>query len=232
VGRPNDLYDPAMPEEPEIAAVVFDMDGVIVDTEHLWDEVREELTTEWGGRYTPEAQEAMMGMSSREWSRYLHETVGLREPPEAINAEVVRRMLARYEVELPVLPGALDAVRRLADAGLRLAVASSSNRELIDAVLRRLELTPLFETTVSSEEVARGKPAPDVYLEAAQRLVLAPSRCAAVEDSASGIRAARAAGMRVLAYPNRHYPPAADVLDSADVVLGSLDELRVGQPPL
>jgi HAD superfamily hydrolase (TIGR01509 family) len=208
-----------------ISAVVFDMDGVLVDTEHLWDEVREELTTEWGGRYTPEAQEAMMGMSSLEWSRYLHETVGLREAPERINQGVVRRMLARYDVELPVIPGAIEAVRRLDGAGYRLAVASSSNRELIDAVLRRLELAALFEVTVSSEEVERGKPAPDVYLEATRRLEVEPAECVAIEDSASGIRAARAAGMRVIAYPNRHYPPPAEVLASADVVLDSLGEL-------
>jgi len=208
-----------------ILAVVFDMDGVLVDTEHLWDEVREELTTEWGGRYTPEAQEAMMGMSSLEWSRYLHETVGLREPPETINAEVVRRMLARYEVDLPVVPGAVEAVRRLDEEGFRLAVASSSNRELIDAVLRRIELAALFEATVSSEEVGRGKPEPDVYVEAARRLAVAPERCAAIEDSASGIRAARAAGMRVVAYPNRHYPPPPAALALADQVLGSLSEL-------
>jgi len=214
-----------VPANGQILAVVFDMDGVLVDTEHLWDEVREELTTEWGGRYTPEAQEAMMGMSSTEWSRYLHETVGLRPRPEEINAEVVRRMLARYEAELPVVPGAPDAVRRLADGRLRLALASSSNRELIDAVLRRLELTALFAVTVSSEEVARGKPEPDVYLEAARRLGVPPERCAAVEDSASGIRAAHAAGMRVIAYPNRHYPPAAEVLELADVVLPGLEAL-------
>jgi HAD superfamily hydrolase (TIGR01509 family) len=215
-----------MPAEPGVVAVVFDMDGVLVDTEHLWDEVREELTTEWGGRYTPEAQEAMMGMSSHEWSRYLHETVGLREPPETINAEVVRRMLARYEVELPVVPGAVEAVRRLHGEGVRLAVASSSNRELIDTVLRRLGLAALFETTVSSEEVARGKPAPDVYLETARRLELDPARCAAVEDSASGIRAAHAAGMRVIAYPNRHYPPPEEVLALADGLVGDLGEIR------
>jgi HAD superfamily hydrolase (TIGR01509 family) len=211
-----------VPADHTIEAVVFDMDGVLVDTEHLWDEVREELTEEWGGRYTPEAQEAMMGMSSLEWSRYLHETVGLREPPGVINEEVVRRMLACYATDLPVVPGAVEAVRRLAAAGLRLALASSSNRELIDAVLDRLELTDLFEAAVSSEEVARGKPAPDVYLEAARRLGVDPARCTAIEDSASGIRAARAAGMRVIAYPNRHYPPADDVLALADVVIDSL----------
>jgi HAD superfamily hydrolase (TIGR01509 family) len=208
-----------------IEAVVFDMDGVLVDTEHLWDEVREELTEQWGGRYTPEAQQAMMGMSSHEWSRYLHEVVGLREPPETINAEVVQRMLSRYETDLPVVPGAVEAVHRLASAGYRLALASSSNRELIDAVLRELELTELFEVTVSSEEVARGKPAPDVYLEAARRLGVEPTRCAAVEDSASGIRAAHAAAMSVIAYPNRHYPPAADVLGLATTVLDTLEEL-------
>ena len=210
-----------------IEAVVFDMDGVLVDTEHLWDEVREALTEEWGGRYTQEAQEAMMGMSSPEWSRYLHEVVGLREPPEVINAEVVRRMLERYEMDLPVVPGAVEAVRRLAGEKYRLAVASSSNRELIDGVLRRLQLTSVFDVTVSSEEVARGKPAPDVYLETARRLGVPPGRCVAIEDSASGIRAAHSAGMRVIAYPNRHYPPAADVLALADVVIESLSGLAV-----
>lgn len=214
-----------MPAARQIEAVVFDMDGVLVDTEHLWDEVREELTGEWGGRYTPDAQRAMMGMSSREWSRYLHEVVGLREPPDVINGEVVRRMLARYEVDLPVVPGAADAVRRLAGAGLRLALASSSNRELIDTVLRELRLTELFGVTVSSEEVARGKPAPDVYVEAVARLGLDASRCAAVEDSASGIRAAHAAGLRVLAYPNRHYPPPPEALALADHVLEGLEAL-------
>jgi HAD superfamily hydrolase (TIGR01509 family) len=218
-------YDQPVSGAAQIVAVVFDMDGVLVDTEHLWDEVREELTGEWGGRYTPEAQQAMMGMSSHEWSRYLHDVVGLREPPDVINGEVVRRMLARYEVDLPVIPGAVEAVRRLASAGYHLAVASSSNRELIDTVLRRLELTALFENTVSSEEVARGKPAPDVYLEAARRLGVEPGRCAAVEDSATGIRAAHAAGMRVIAYPNRHYPPAADVLALADATVASVADV-------
>ena len=206
-------------------AVVFDMDGVLVDTEHLWDEVREELTDEWGGRYTPEAQQAMMGMSSHEWSRYLHDTVGLRAPPEVINAEVVTRMLARYEVDLPVVPGAVEAVRRLRDDGFALAVASSSNRELIDAVLGRLGLAPLFAATVSSEEVDRGKPAPDVYLEAARRLGVEPRRCVAVEDSASGIRAASSAGMRVFALPNRHFPPDAVALGLAAHVVEDMHEL-------
>ena len=214
-----------MPAARPIDAVVFDMDGVLVDTEHLWDEVREELTDEWGGRYTPEAQRAMMGMSSLEWSRHLHEVVGLREPPDVINAEVVRRMLARYELELPVVEGAVEAVRALHAAGYVLAVASSSNRELIDAVLRRLTLEAAFAVTVSSEEVERGKPAPDVYLEAARRLGVDPESCAAIEDSENGIRSASSAGMKVVAIPNRIFTPSAEALSQADAVLGSLDEL-------
>jgi len=208
-----------------VDAVVFDLDGVIVDSEHLWDEVRERLTTDWGGRYGPDAQGAMMGMSSTEWSRYMHVELGLDQSPEEINAEVVRRMLARYHAELPLVDGAVAAVQRLAGDGLRLAVASSANRPLIDAIVAEAGLAPLFEVTVSSEVVARGKPAPDVYLEAARQLGLRPGRCAAVEDSGNGLRAASAAGMYVLAYPNRLYPPGADALALADVVLGSLGEL-------
>lgn len=208
-----------------IDAVVFDLDGVIADTEHVWDEVREQLVADRGGRYDASAQRGMMGMSSPEWSRYMHDVLGVPGSPEEINAEVVRRMLRRYESDLPLVPGAVEAVTALAGDGVVLAVASSSNRPLIDTVLRVTGLASLFATTVSSEEVARGKPAPDVYLEAAHRLDVPPARCAAVEDSANGIRAAHAAGMRVLAYPNRHYPPGDDALALADVVLGSLAEL-------
>ena len=208
-----------------VEAVVFDLDGVIVDSEHVWDEVREELARERGGRWHDRAQADMMGMSSPEWSRYMQNVIGLADSPEAISDEVVRRMLARYEERLPLVDGAAAAVERLAGS-FRLAVASSANRPLIDAALTQSGLARHFETTVSSEEVARGKPAPDVFLEAARQLDVAPERCAAVEDSGNGIRAAHAAGMRVLAIPNTHYPPPADALDLADVVLTSLGELR------
>jgi HAD superfamily hydrolase (TIGR01509 family) len=210
-----------------IDAVVFDMDGVIVDSEQVWDDVRERLAKERGGRWHDHAQADMMGMSSPEWSRYMHEKIGLAESPQEINDEVVRRMLERYREELPLLDGAVEAVRRLA-RDFRLAVASSSNRPLIDAVLETAGVADAFDVTVSSEEVERGKPAPDVYLEAARRLGVEPARCAAVEDSSNGLRAAHAAGMRVLAVPNAHYPPAADALALADAVLSSPAELTAG----
>ena len=205
-------------------AVVFDLDGVLVDSDHIWHEVREGLARERGGRWTDHSEADMMGMSSTEWSQYLHDVVGLPQAPQELNDEVVRRMLARYEVELPLIGGAADAVQRLASS-FRLAVASSSNRELIDGVLAAAGLAEHFEVTVSSEEAARGKPSPDVYLEAARRLGLDPAACTAIEDSANGIRAAHAAGMRVIAIPNRRYPPAPDALGLADEVVGSVAEL-------
>jgi len=207
-----------------ITAVVLDMDGVLVDSEQLWDEVREQLARERGGRWHERAQADMMGMSSTEWSRYMHDVIGLAESPEEINEEVVRRLLAGYAESLPLLPGAVEAVERLAQRW-PLGLASSSNREVIDAVLEEAEIARYFRATVSSEEVEHGKPAPDVYLEAARRLGVAPSSCAAVEDSHNGIRSARAAGMRVIAIPNPRYPPSEDALALADVVLESLDEL-------
>jgi HAD superfamily hydrolase (TIGR01509 family) len=221
-----------------VVAVVFDLDGVLVDSDHIWHEVREGLARERGGLWTDRAEADMSGMSSTEWSRYLHEVVGLPEPPDELNAEVVRRMFARYESELPLIEGADDAVRRLA-ASFRLGVASSSNHELIEGVLDAAGLAEYFEVTVSSEEVARGKPSPDVYLEAARRLAVDPAECVAVEDSANGIRAAHAAGMQVVAIPNRRYPPPIDALTLADVVLDSLADLTLvrlhadaEQPPM
>lgn len=211
-----------------IDAVVFDLDGVIVDSEHVWDEVRQRLADERGGRWHEQASRDMMGMSSLEWSRYMHDVIGLAEPPEEINAEVVRRLVAVYHEELPLLDGAVEAVEALAGRW-PLGLASSSNRELIDLVLRVSGLERWFAATVSSEEVARGKPAPDVYLEAAHRLDVAAERCAAVEDSENGIRSAKAAGMRVVAIPNPRYPPAGDALAAADVVLPSVAALT---PPV
>jgi HAD superfamily hydrolase (TIGR01509 family) len=207
-----------------IDAVVFDLDGILIQTEELWNETRERLARERGGRYDAQAQRDMMGMSSPEWSRYMHERVGLPEPPAEIAAEVVGLMKASYRERLPLIPGAVEAVERLA-AQWPLGLASSSNRPLIDLVLELSGLDRLFRATVSSEEVERGKPAPDVYLEACRRLGVEPARAAAVEDSHAGIGAARAAGMRVIAIPNPSFPPGDEALAEADLVLESLAEL-------
>ena len=207
-----------------IEAVVFDLDGVLLDTEELWDEARRRLAEERGARWPDDAQRAMMGMSSPEWSRYMHEVIGLPEPPEQISAEVVRRLEALYRERLPLVPGALEAVRRIG-ARWPLGIASSSNRPLIDLFLELTGTRDLFRATVSSEEAERGKPAPDVYLEAAGRLGVDPASCAAIEDSENGIRSASAAGLRVAAIPNRVFPPSEEALSLAGGVLDSLDEL-------
>ena len=209
-----------------IEAVVFDLDGVLLASEEVWDAVRERYVVTHGGRYDDEVQRAMMGMSSPEWSRYLHAEAGVREEPEEINRDVVELMLEAYRRELPLLPGAREAVQRAAET-FPLALASSSNREIFEAVLELAGLADCFQVTVSSEEVAYGKPAPDVYLEAARRLGVAPESCCAVEDSHAGIRSAKSVGMRVVAIPNASYPPDEEALQLADTVVGSLDELTV-----
>jgi HAD superfamily hydrolase (TIGR01509 family) len=207
-----------------LEAVVFDLDGVLIETEEVWDAVREGYVREHGGRWPPQATTAMMGMSSPEWARYLAEELGVALDPEVIGREVLDRVTARYAESLPVVDGAAAAVREVAGRW-PLGLASSSNRPLIDLVLDRLGLTACFRVTVSSEEVARGKPAPDVYLAAAAGLGAAPAACAAVEDSSNGLLAAAAAGMRVLAVPNRRFPPAPEALRVAEAIVGALPEV-------
>jgi HAD superfamily hydrolase (TIGR01509 family) len=205
-------------------AVVFDLDGVLVDSEAVWDEARRQLVEETGGQWHPDATREMMGMSSIEWSRYMHERLDVPMAPEKISEAVVERIGALYRERLPLLAGAVEAVRSLAERW-PLAIASSSNRPVIDLVLELAGIDEAFAVTISSEEVGRGKPAPDVYLEAARRLEVPPDRCVAIEDSANGIRAADAAGMTVIAVPNREFPPDADSLRLAAKVLTSLEEL-------
>ena len=205
-------------------AVVFDLDGVLLDTEELWDEARRRFSEERGADWPEDAQRAMMGMSSPEWSRYMHDVVGVPDSPEKVSAEVVKRLEALYREELPLVPGSLEAVERIA-THWPLGIASSSNRPLIDLFLELTGTSDLFRATVSSEEVSRGKPAPDVYLEAARRLRVAPTSTTAIEDSENGIRSAAAAGMRVIAIPNRVFLPSEEALSLTQVVLSSLDEL-------
>ncbi len=204
--------------------MIFDLDGVLVDSEQVWDEVRERYAADVGGRYSAQATRDMMGMSSGEWSTYMAEELGLPGSPAEINRDVVERMLARYGEEPPLIPGAVDAVRSIA-ALWPTAIASSSNPELIDVVLRVSGLVEVVREAVSSQEVERGKPSPDVYLEAAKRLGVEPGACVAVEDSHNGIRSAAAAGMRVIAVPNPHFPPDEEALALADLTISSISEL-------
>jgi len=205
-------------------AVVLDLDGVLVDSEERWDEARRELVAERGGTWKEDATHDMLGMSSPEWSAYVRDELGVDLDAEAINAAVVERLLDGYRRELPLLPGAVGAVRALGERW-PLGLASSSNAPVIELVLSETGLDRVIRAWVSSEEVARGKPAPDVYLEAARRLDVAPARCAAVEDSSNGLRSAAAAGMAVVAVPMRAFPPAADALALADATVDGIAEV-------
>jgi HAD superfamily hydrolase (TIGR01509 family) len=205
-------------------AVVFDMDGVLMDSEQLWNQSKEELVRASGGHWREDAPRAMMGMSSREWSQYMHDELGVDEDVQEINRAVVRRMEELYHERLPLLPGAAQVVRSL-HRRWPLALASSANREIIDLALDIAGLSGEFSATVSSEEVERGKPAPDVYLEAARRLGVRPDRCVAIEDSSNGLRSAAAARMAVIAVPNEHYPPAQDALALAAACVHKLADI-------
>ena len=207
-------------------AVVFDLDGVLVDSEHAWADAKRDLVEETGGTWKDEAATTMLGMSSTEWSAYLHDDLGVPLDPEEISRRVADHMVERYRADLPLLPGAVDAVRRMA-GHWPLGLATSSNREVVEAFLELTGLSDAFATTISTEEVANGKPAPDVYLEATRRLGVTPAEAVAIEDSSNGIRAALAAGMPVIALPNADFPPDPDVLEQASLVLESLDGLTV-----
>jgi HAD superfamily hydrolase (TIGR01509 family) len=212
--------------ETSIQAVVFDLDGVLIDTEGVWEEVRRGYVAEAGREFLPDSQQRMMGMSTGEWSRHLSVDVGVGRTPEIVAREVLQRMAARYRDALPLIPGGVDAVRRLGER-YPLALASSSARVLIDQVLETAGLTGAFRATFSTEQVPLGKPSPDVYLAAVAALGLAPEVCAAVEDSSNGLRAASAAGLAVIAVPHGEYPPAPDALALADLVVERLDDLTV-----
>jgi HAD superfamily hydrolase (TIGR01509 family) len=207
-----------------IEAVVFDLDGVLVDSEPVWEQVRRQVVAEHGGHWAPDTQRRLMGMSTGEWARYLGEDLGVGLPPEQVAALVIDRMAARYTEHLPLMPGAVGAVRRLA-ARWPLGLASSSPPSLIETVLDAASLRSSFQTTMSTEQVSRGKPAPDIYLAVAGHLGRRPRRCAAVEDSTNGLRSAAAAGLHVIAIPHPRYPPDPAALEDAGAVLTSLAEL-------
>jgi HAD superfamily hydrolase (TIGR01509 family) len=205
-------------------AVIFDLDGVLVDSEQLWNNAKKEVVDTEGGHWRDDAPKSMIGMSAPEWSTYMHDELAVPLPPAEIDRMVVQRMEQLYKVKLPLLPGATEAVHALSQRW-PLALASSANREIIDLVLSVSGMSEAFAATVSSEEVERGKPAPDVYLEAARRLTVRPERCVAVEDSSNGLRSAAGAHMAVIAVPNPHYPPDSDALALAAAVVTAVADV-------
>jgi HAD superfamily hydrolase (TIGR01509 family) len=204
-----------------IQAVVFDLDGVLVDSEPVWEQVRRGLVAERGGHWAADAQRKIMGMSTPEWARYLSADLGVGLPPDQVATMVIDRMTARYRKHVPLMDGAVAAVHRMA-ARWPLAVASSAPATLIETVLKAVGLRSYFTVVMSTEQVAHGKPAPDIYLAVTAGLGCPPPDCAAVEDSSNGLRSAAAAGLRVIAIPQPEYPPDPDALARASLVLPNL----------
>ena len=209
-----------------IEAVALDLDGTLIESERRWEAARREVTEAGGGSWRDDAQPSMMGLSTPEWIAYLQRELGVELPAEEIRTRILERLEASYREQLPLVPGAADAVRRLAERW-PLAVASSSPRELIELAIELAGLGQCFAAVISAAEVARGKPAPDVYLRACELLGSEPSRTPAIEDSGPGVDSARAAGMPVVLIPGSGFPPPAEVLEGADLVLGSIEQLSV-----
>ena len=207
-----------------IEAVIFDVDGVLIDSEPVWEQVRRRVVAEHGGHWDADTQHRLMGMSTGEWSRYLSSDLGVALSPSEVADVVVGAMARRYTEHLPLLPGAVDAVLRMASRW-PVGLASSAPRALIETVIDATSLRPVFGAVMSTEEVSRGKPAPDIYLAVTARLGVAPSDCAAVEDSSNGLRSAAAAGLHVIAIPHPRYPPDPDALALASLVLPTLADL-------
>ncbi len=208
-----------------VQAVVFDLDGVLVDTEIWWDEVRIEFAARAGRVWSESDRAAIMGSNTRQWRSRMRRRLQLEVSEDEIERAVIDGMLERYaRLGPPAIEGAVEAVHELAGR-FPLAVASSSPPRIIEAALDGLGVRRLFRTIVSSDEVRAGKPAPDVYLLAAHRLGVRPEACLVVEDSLNGVLAARAAGMRVVLVPNVSIPPAPGTRESAHLVLARLADL-------
>lgn len=210
-----------------IEAVVFDLDGVLIDSEPVWEQVRRQVVAELGGHWAPDAQRKIMGMSTPEWARYLSEDLGAGLTPPQLAGVVIGRMADSFREHVPLLPGAVEAAERLA-VRWPLGIASSAPATLIETVLTAASLRGHFAVVMSSEQVPLGKPAPDIYLAVTRELGREPARCAAVEDSTNGLRSAAAAGLHVIAIPRPSYPPDPAALAAADLTLPTLAALTPG----
>jgi len=209
-----------------IEAVAFDLDGTLIESERRWEAARQAVTESASGRWRDDAQPSMMGLSTPEWIAYMQQELGVALDADEIRKRVLEQIRDSYREQLPLIDGADDAVRRLA-VRWPLAVASSSPRELIELVLELAGLRGCFDVVISSEEVPRGKPAPDVYLRACELLGSRPSHTAAIEDSGAGVRSAGAAGIPVVLIPGTEFPPDPALLEEADLVLDSIKQLDV-----
>ena len=207
-----------------IEAIIFDMDGILVDSEPVWNEARVQLAKSLGKTWTSHDHEAVMGVSTSEWVDYMMQRLEPAMTPKELEEEIVKNMAALYEKQIPFMPHAVETVN-LAKNLCPIGLASGSVRKLIDTVTQSPELRDKFEVILSADQVARGKPHPDVYLKTAELMNVDPKHCICIEDSGNGVLAGKAAGMRVIAVPDERFPPVRGKLEQADIILNSLSEI-------
>ncbi|MCK6580249.1 MAG: HAD family phosphatase [Anaerolineae bacterium] len=209
-----------------IDAVIFDMDGVLVDSEQYWWEARVEFAAERGLQWTMEFQRLAMGRSTVEWAQVMQERLHLDMALEAIMDDVIGRVSGKLSTRFPALPGALEAVHTAAQ-GYPVALASGSPTRVIQSVMAITGLDRIFQTVVYGDDMAHGKPAPDIYFETARRLGVDPAHCLGIEDSGNGVRALHAAGMKIVAVPSPGFALSEEVLALADLALPSLESFSL-----
>jgi beta-phosphoglucomutase-like phosphatase (HAD superfamily) len=204
-------------------AIIFDMDGLLVDSEPCWDAARKTWAAERGVDWGPEDHRACMGVSTAVWADYMIRRLELDLTREQVIDRVVAGMRDIYSRGIPYKPGAVGAVARAA-ACCPVGLASGSEKSLIQMMLADRPMAGKFMAWVCTDDMARGKPAPDVYLECARQLGVDPRACVCLEDSGAGIQSGKAAGMKVIAVPDPRFPPKPEILAMADVVLNSLEQ--------
>ncbi|MBZ0298860.1 MAG: HAD family phosphatase [Anaerolineae bacterium] len=209
-----------------IKAVIFDMDGVLVDSEVYWWRARQAFARDLGKVWTDEGQRRVMGPSTIEWARIMKDILQPAMSVEAIMDDIIRRVMAQYDAQLPTRPGALAAVH-LAAQHYRVGLASGSPTAVIQHVLRLTGLDSVFEVVVYGDDMARGKPAPDIYFEALRPLAVMPEAAVGIEDSGNGIRALKAAGMKAIAAPSPDFPLSEEIMKLADAYIPSLEDFSL-----
>lgn len=204
-----------------IEAVIFDMDGLLVDSEPVWDEARAAMAAHYGQTWTQTDHFNVMGVNTDVWAAYMIKRLDLSLSPIAVRDEVIDQMVAMYRRQIPFRPFAVEAVQ-WAVGHYPTALASGSPRKLVDIVTQADELQGCFQEVLVADEVGTGKPDPAVYLETARRLGVAPEACVCLEDSANGVLSGHRARMFVINVPDPRYPLTTQQAGYADMVLESL----------
>lgn len=209
-----------------IEAIIFDMDGLLIDSEPVWDKARGIMAAEAGIDWNTDDHKAVMGVSTHEWVSYMTARLKLDMSPESLEKHIVDQMVSLYEQQIPYFPGAVEAVALSADHYIT-GLASGSPRGLIDTVTGDKALKGKFNAIISGDQVENGKPSPDIYLAVTEMLGVAPSKCVCLEDSGNGILAGKNAGLKVIAVPDSRFSPSMEKLNQADVILASLSEFSL-----